>query len=346
MPKSWKVEGICPRAKTCLLLTSVISLWWFVFFHFHPPSSKQPWELDTRLRIVHDFKSLRTIELTALGCVSPVTLVTAYFDIGTKSKHSGQHFMTWNSRFFNLPDNIVVITDAQTVSDIVSARASSAGCTIIMVQNIFETSLGESIDWNFQHARDPEKIHHSAELYIIWNQKSLWLSEVATANPYHSSHFFWADSGQFRDDAFLAEFVSPGEKWVTSYAFIPSCKIVLLAVEKFQDEELLLDAHGQSLPLDPLLVRLGGGNFGGDSCAVLKWRDLFLEQLSWYIQNDAFVGKDQPIYGSVCLIHRSMCYIVDGSQVNEIKDIWFALQPILHGVTNPVPEYQLPENNK
>lgn len=350
MPTSWKFKGTRQRAKTCVFFVMLVfSGWWLLLsqkIHVRLPFAEQPRKLDSRLRIVHGFKLPTAADFTDLGCSSSVTLVTAYFDIGLKSKHSSQNFLIWNTRFFLLPDNIVVFTDVQTARNIVSLRSSSAGCTIIMVQNILETPLGEAVDWDFQHAHDPEKSHHSIELYIIWNQKSLWVSEVANANPFHSSHFFWADSGQFRDDAFLAEFVSSGEKWVTSHDFIPSCKIIFLAVEKFQDEELRLDARGQISPLDPSLVRLGGGNFGGDSCAVRKWRDLFLEQLNWYIQNGAFVGKDQPIYGSVCLTHRHICYIVDGSRVKETNDIWFGLQPILHGVTSPIPEYHLPSNRK
>jgi hypothetical protein len=275
------------------------------------------------------------------GCVSPVTVVTAYFNVGAKSKHDEHKFLDWNSRFFLLADDMVIFTDVLTSEVIFEARKSSPGCTIIFEQQLFETELSKHLDWNAQHSKDVERHIHSPELYIIWNQKSLWLAEVASSNPYRSDLFFWADSGQFRDDAFLRTYVSPDEKWISANENFPTCKMLFLAVEKFRANELVLDRQGRTYPLNSSLVRLGGGNFGGDACAVAQWRKAFMKELEWYLRNGAFVGKDQPIYGSACISHIHLCFLVDGTRVNEINDIWFAMQPVLHGVTKPIPQYDL-----
>ena len=129
---------------------------------------------------------------------------------------------------------------------------------------------------------------------------------------------------------------------IQAHDFIPSCRILVLAIEHFTESELRLDNEGHAQPLSALHVRLGGGNFGGDLCAVKKWKNLFLEQLDWYMLNGAFIGKDQPMYGSICIEHQEMCFIVDGPLVRETKDVWFAMQPVLHGVTVPVPQYKIP----
>ena len=283
-------------------------------------------------------------ESGSCGCRGRVTIITAYFNIGAKSKHSNKDFRSWNSNFFGIPDNMVIFTDDTTSGLIVRERSKSLGCTIVFIENLFETKLGNSVDWTVQHDLDAEKVYHSPEAYIIWNQKSIWVAEVASRNPYASTHFFWADSGQFRDKIFLNAYLSPAENWISSYGFIPTCKMVFLAIQKFELRELTVDERGRSFPLDSLLVRLGGGNFGGDRCAVLKWRDVFLKEFAWYMKNGVFVGKDQPIYGSACITHRDMCFIVDGSKVKQSNDIWFAMQPVLHGVTHPVPQYVLPPN--
>lgn len=234
---------------------------------------------------------------------------------------------------------MVIFTDKPTLSRILSARSQSTGCTVLFVQDLFKTYLGSKVDWVAQHRKDTEHRYHSPEAYIIWNQKSLWVSDVAVENPYRSTHYFWADSGQFRDEAFLSTYVTRGEKWITSHTFIPHCQMAFLAVEMFTEKEVGTKLQGRSPPLDPTLVRLGGGNFGGDSCAVENWRNIFLEEMEWYIENGAFVGKDQPMYSSACITHKNSCFLVDGSKVSEIKDIWFALQPVFHGVTVPVPQY-------
>jgi len=68
------------------------------------------------------------------GCVSSVTVVTAYFNIGAKSKHDEPKFHDWNSRFFLLADDMVIFTDVLTSKIIFQARNNSPGCTIIFEQ--------------------------------------------------------------------------------------------------------------------------------------------------------------------------------------------------------------------
>lgn len=280
------------------------------------------------------------------GCSEGATIVTAYFDIGNKSKHSGQEYYTWTARFFSLPDNMVVFTDTNSSSSILTARSATPGCTLIVLQNLKETRLGREVDWTLQHEKDPEKDIHSPELYLIWIHKSVWLSEAASKNPFRSTHLFWADSGQFRDHLFIDLHVLPGEKWITSFNFIPTCKIIFLSVAKFEYSELRLSEDGRALPLDSRLDRLGAGNFGGDICALKRWESLFLRRVRWNIEHDVFTGKEQPIFWSVCVEHRDMCFIVDGHRVKESGDIWFAMQPVLHGVTVPVPQYHLQDGER
>lgn len=277
--------------------------------------------------------------LSVCSCASKVSVITAYFDIGENSKHSAESFLKWNELFFQLADNMVIFTDEKSAPDIARLRSATQGCTIMVLQNLYQLDIADQVDWEAQFRQDPEG-QHSTALYIIWNQKSFWLDETSHSNPFSSTHFFWADSGQFRDRSFLDAHMSFRDRWVTHVDFIPSCTMAFLAVEKFLDSELVTrgGAH-RSRPLNSMLVRLGGGNFGGDSCAINRWTPKFHEELLWYIDQGAFVGKDQPIYGSICIDNEDLCFVVDGDKVTEISDIWFAMQPVLHGVTKPVPQY-------
>ena len=273
-------------------------------------------------------------------CNSSVSVVTAYFDIGAKSKHAATSFAAWNERFFKLADNMVIFTDENSAPGITRLRSSSLGCTTIVLQNLHDLDTANMVDWELQHRQDPEQHIHSTELYIIWNQKSFWLDSTARINPFRSTHFFWADSGQFRDQNFLDAHLSSRDRWLTYTDFIPPCTMAFLAVEKFSESELAARRdEGKSRPLDSALVRLGGGNFGGDKCAVIRWKTKFQDELMRYVDQGVFVGKDQPMYGSVCIDHKDLCFVVNGDGVKEISDIWFAMQPVLHGVTRPVPQY-------
>ena len=278
------------------------------------------------------------------SCPSPATIVTAYYNLKTHSKHSEAHFKKWNARFFSLSDNMVIFSDWDSSKRIIALRRNSRGCTLLVRQKLSDTEMFDLTDWDYQHRIDPEKTNHHVELYIIWDQKPLWLEAVAKRNPFQSTHFFWADSGQFRDDAFLRAHISKGEKWVTSTDFIPPCKSLFISIENFKPHELQKDRSEMAQPLNPEVVRLGGGNFGGDSCSVLKFAQRFRSEIRRYLKKGLFVGKDQPIYGSICTSWRDMCFLVDAAKVINIRDKWFAAQPVLHGVAQvlAVPEYTLP----
>ena len=276
------------------------------------------------------------------SCSSTATIVTAYYNLRARSKHSETNFETWNSRFFSLRDNMVIFSDHTSSEAIIQVRNKSRGCTLLVRQALSDTEMFGVTNWELQHQKDPENLHHSIELYIVWDQKPLWLEAIANLNPFQSTHFFWADSGQFRDDAFLRAHIPKGEKWVTSTEFIPACKSLFLSIEKFEPHELVKDSSEMTPPLNSELVRLGGGNFGGDVCSVLKFAQRYRSQIRRYLDEGFFIGKDQPIYGSICTSWRDMCFLVDAAKVTQVNDRWFAAQPLLHGESRPVPEYVLP----
>ena len=271
------------------------------------------------------------------ACTAPVTLVTSYHS--TKGKHNEGEYKMWNRRFLALADSMVIFTDSWHVDEFRSQRARSRGCTLIVPYSLKHAYRRWNIDWNKQNKLDPEKnVHKTTDLYVIWNQKSALLADVAERNPFGSKHIFWADIGQFRDNIFINKYLKPSMLWVKETEFLPKGKILFLAIERFLPEELKLDLTGASAPIDSMKVRLGGGNFGGDIDAVRLWAVLFDRKVEYYVSKGAFAGKDQPIYGSIC-IETNICHVVDASAIKGISDPWFALQPVLHGAVRQVPLY-------
>ena len=92
---------------------------------------------------------------------------------------------------------------------------------------------------------------------------------------------------------------------------------------------------------DSLVVRIGGGNFGGDVDAITTWQKAYYTKLREYLDAGVFAGKDQPVMASVCLEFVDICYIVDGQEIRESEDIWFALQPVLGGKVREIATYDL-----
>ena len=343
-----KLHGLVKTVPRAIFLVFTIFVGTACLSASHPRSNSfEAWvaKKDIRVTVVDDFQfssfDYAANEHFLESCTSEFTVVTAYYEIGDRSKYKPGAYVERNSRFFDLNDNMIIYTDSKSVASIAQARQNKKGCTIIVIQPVQESEIYGLVDWNYEHERDPKKDVHSIELYIIWNQKTLWLEQVANVNPYRSSHFFWADSGQFRDKKFIDTYVASDENWVKSADYLPTCKMLLLGIENFMRNELSYDDDHSTTPLTPDKVRLGGGNLGGDSCAVRKFAYLFRSELRHYLKKNYFIGKDQPIYGSICTTWRDACFIVDAHNVPESTNPWFALQPVLHGVTRHVPQYTL-----
>ena len=293
----------------------------------------------THVRAVNSEQFLRSDFYFRGECSAHVTITSAYYNLGKAAKHSSKNFAVWNERFFLLPDNMVIFTDTDTLETIRSIRLKAAGCTVLVTQALNKTRAANMTDWASQFEKDHEK-YHSPELYILWSQKSFWLASTSSVNPFKSSYFFWADSGQFRDDSFIKRYLAEGQsKWISHTNFIPRNKVLFLSIQPFTKQETSIDPLGKRPVLNSRLVRLGGGNFGGNAQAVQRFANLYATEVARYLHEDVFVGKDQPLYGSTCISHVDLCFLVDARKVLEIHDPWFALQPVLHGVTKPIPEY-------
>ena len=291
-------------------------------------------------------------------CGAPSTIVTAYFKLGNRSKYDDETYANWHANFFTLNDAMVIFTDTHSIRQLLKYRRRVSGCTVFVIQSLSHSTRTARLGaWAEQSKLDPEVDIHSPELYIIWNEKSEWLALAAKLNVFNSSHLFWADSGQFRSQDMVTRATTCEKLWIGDVSsFIPRGKIVLLSIEHFEPHEMVLNSQGKSIMFDSLVVRIGGGNFGGDVDAITMWQKAYYNKLREYLDAGVFAGKDQPIMASVCLEIVHMCYIVDGQEIRESEDIWFALQPVLGGkvreiaiatydLTSPTSELKTPNDD-
>ena len=294
-----------------------------------------------RTRIVWLTKG-EDLHLRPTHCTATTTLVTAYYDLGTSSKHRRAEYASWYKTFFLLADSMVIFTDEKSVQELVKIRRQSRGCSLFVVQNLRHTFVGTAFNWSGEQERDPERhIHKSGELYLIWNQKVAWLFSVSRENPFHSSYFFWADSGQFRGSAFQTEKLHNGVVWISHAYLVPRGRIAILSITPFTVAELESTDKNVSI-IHSTYDRLAAGNFGGDGAAVAKFYSVYYMILSSYFNRGAFAGKEQSILSSTCLAVPSLCYIVDSRKLvaqHVVDNPWFAFQPVLHGIVQNVPIY-------
>ena len=55
---------------------------------------------------------------------------------------------------------------------------------------------------NKQWEIDPERKHHSPDLYAVWNLKHYFLERVSSLNTYKSKFYIYTDSGAWRENSF------------------------------------------------------------------------------------------------------------------------------------------------
>lgn len=237
------------------------------------------------------------------------TIVSAYYNVCSKFSHN--KYMEWATNFMKLENPIVLFTTSEFSKVFKSLRGDRP---IIIEELSFDelyTWKQYKDNWIHNHAIDPEKNIHSPELYSIWAEKPFFLEKAIFKNYFNTTHFFWCDVGAFRESCNMPLFKNFP---MTNY-FQPN-KIMFLAVEPLQESD----------KDDTFNSRIGGGLWGGDILACLKWKNAYENMLQKYFENNRFAGKDQMIMLSAYLKDRTLGFIVKPK-----IDKWFELEYLLSG---------------
>ena len=103
------------------------------------------------------------------------TLVTAYYPI--RSKFSTERYMNWASTFLRIDAPIILFTDESMVDAIRHRRGERPIHIIVLPFEQLETWKMYESNWKEQHHMDPEKSHHTPELYTIWAEKAFFVEK-------------------------------------------------------------------------------------------------------------------------------------------------------------------------
>ncbi|GBF98035.1 hypothetical protein Rsub_11146 [Raphidocelis subcapitata] len=134
----------------------------------------------------------------------PLTLVTAYFDFGTRSKHSTSQYDTWLQNFLPTASAPMVCFTTEPSLAYLRELRGAHPTVYVLYGSIWDVPPAGYYRDAFEAQRelDPERQMHFAELYAMWSSKVWFTAAAAAHNPYDSEYFVWIDAGVFRSHSF------------------------------------------------------------------------------------------------------------------------------------------------
>lgn len=253
----------------------------------------------------------------------PVTIVTCYYHI--PSKYTNEKYLNWIENFLSkIPCHLVVYTDKDIYPILNKMRSKYLDRTKIIIKPFNDLYMYKYMDtWKYHKEIDHEK-YHTEELYILWNEKTNFLTESIKLNPFNSDYYFWCDIGSFRNEnhlKYLVNFPNPD----TVYN-LNSDKIYILQIEEFYKNELVKGVNGLPDYDFKNVCRVGGGIFGGHKNTIQIWNEKYYNMLKLFIDNNRFAGKDQNIMASIYVMYPELVELVKHKPYFNNGDLWFYLQ--------------------
>jgi hypothetical protein len=260
---------------------------------------------------------------------SPSTVVTGYFT--TDSKFSSEKYIAWMANMLSTLDPMVVFTEATLVTTIHKYRRHALNATIIVQMSLQDLPIAlvrserfpssESF-WQNQLDVDPEKrIHRSYRLFWIWLSKTWFVNQAIQFNFFRSDFYMYSDIGCYRNARYNdkkivhhMELVPPGATlWMAHHDIDPPP--TLLWNKKLDRVERRHFYHS-------------GSQGAGSVKAWIDYHRAFSETLDAFIERDMFVGEDQTVLQSACLIQPTLCAYVQRKQVGD--NHYFGLRFVMH----------------
>lgn len=247
-----------------------------------------------------------------------ITVVTCYFSLDLKAKHSKDEYMRWLENFLPKMNNaMIVFTDHFTESYVRKLRAGKPGI-ICSYDNVWALPRFSSFAHAYrttQHDMDPERAIHTPELYMIWNSKMSMLNKAAKDNPYRSRFFFWVDSGSFR---------SPH-----NFSWWPDLVQVQSIFRGYDDRVLLgmihnaTDLHRPIVDICSSEEVIQAGFFGAQRDQMLWYTDTYFQTHDARFAAGCFTGKEQNIMTQIALLHQNYFLLLDATR-GTCGDPWLS----------------------
>jgi Bacterial protein of unknown function (HtrL_YibB) len=258
----------------------------------------------------------------------PGTLVTAYFNVPSKSKHEA--YMSWIRNFMKLEDYMVIFTSPDLVDELKRQRSHALDRTTFHVMDLHDVPVAKQYSkefWTSQLEMDPEKeIHKSYELFWIWLSKTWFVQEAIQTNPYGHQIFAWADIGAFRTSEFV------GKVFLRHTNLIHYDSMLMTAWKNNVDEiaKLALETSNGWITSRGSAYQIGGFQVGY-AHTFQKFHAAFLETFDEFVKRGFFAGDDQRILQTTCNLHYNLCTYITPDQTPDVENWWVMKQVLING---------------
>jgi len=228
----------------------------------------------------------------------PLTIITAYYDLGKKSKkgkNGSQKYLSWIPNLLSYSGPMIIFVDSKTIDYVKTLRN---GLPTIIVPSEVEDLMCNKYSGKFQLHKGPwyKNLDNQGPsvnenlLAIIWNEKLNFLKRGIELSTFDTPYYAWYDIGYIRNGNKIpsswpseSKLRMGGEK-VNLLTFSPKsdwCQFPYHRNEKLSYEE---PPHG---------VMLTGGFILGTPETLKKFYTLFYNTLDEMVVQKEYTGNEQ-----------------------------------------------------
>jgi|694.fasta_scaffold07214_4 hypothetical protein len=249
------------------------------------------------------------------------TLISAFYDF-PKKKASNANYDIWIKNFLENTDAYMVLfTDSEnTANYLANYRKSFQDKTKIYVENLESLYCYQYYDyWTKDLNRDHEKAYHNQNLYIIWNEKTMFMQKAFERNNFNTEFYAWIDIGMVRNPEYIKLLQSfPSSKRLQT---LKKDKVYVMLINNFIPDEFSAKVPSETFRFKD---RIGGGMILCSKEMIPKWTKEYYAMLAEFMQADLFAGKDQSIMANIFVKNNSdLIELVMARDLSVMDNIWF-----------------------
>ena len=270
--------------------------------------------------------------------MSTATIVSCFYDMPTNKKHTIDSYIQWISIFLQYCDTpIVMFSDGEVATYMDTYRKSisprHAANWKLIRRPLHALAFHWPEFWKETIESDTRRTTYTADICMIWANKSQFLEEVANSNPFQSSHFYWCDAGCWRNRAFA-------ERYAPNWPSKLDDPIQLTWVENLDRFQNIYRSLSPCT-IDSIFtietqkcVTLGGAIFGGSKESVLLYSDCIRKSYELYRTKKLFAADDQAVMASAAFLMQHLygdhtVKHCSSSDYPILGDRWFLFQYLL-----------------
>jgi len=257
----------------------------------------------------------------------PLTIITAYFDLGKNSKkgpEGSNKYLKWIPSLLSYSGPMIIFVDSKTIEYIKTIRN---GLPTIIVPSEIEDLMCNKYSGKFQLQKGPwykslgDGNANEDKLGIIWNEKLNFLRQGIELSTFDTPYYAWYDIGYIRNGNKIpsswpseSKLRMGGEK-VNLLTFSPKsdwCQFPYHRNEKLSYEE---PPHG---------VMLTGGFILGTPEALKKFYTLFYNTLDEMVAQKEYTGNEQFTFSKCYCKNRDLFNLIIAVPHEFVdNDKWF-----------------------